>query len=57
MIEYDLLGHITGEILSQYDNKGFLRSCVYFLKKNSPTECNYKIHDKELLVVIWYLKE
>ena len=51
-MECDLSGYIIGGILSQYNNKRFLRPCVYFLKKNSSAECNYKIYDKELLVVI-----
>ena len=29
---------------------------VYYLKKYTPAENNYKIHNKELLVIIHYLK-
>ena len=28
----------------------------YYLKKNTPVKSNYKIYNKELLVVIHYLK-
>ena len=33
-----------------------LRPCAYFSRKNSPAECNYEIHDKELLAIISCLK-
>ena len=36
----------------QYSEEGVLHPCAYFLQKNSPTECNYKIHDKELLAIV-----
>ena len=29
---------------------------MYYLKKHTPTKSNYKIHNKELLVIIHYLK-
>ena len=29
---------------------------AYYLKKYTPVESNYKIHDKELLVIIRYLE-
>ena len=29
---------------------------VYYLKKHTPAKNNYKIHNKELLVIIRYLK-
>ena len=57
MLECDLLGYVVGGVLSQYDDEGVLRPCAYFLKKNNPHECNYKIYDKELLAVVRCLKE
>ncbi len=33
------------------------RLCVYYLKKNASAECNYEIYDKEMLIIIWCLKE
>ena len=56
-VETDLLGWATGGVLSQYNNDGMLRPCYFFSRKNSPAECNYGIHDKELLAIINYLKE
>ena len=52
VVECDSSGYTTRGVFLQYDGQGFLKSCVYFSKKNSPAECNYKIHDKELLAVI-----
>ena len=57
ILEADLSGYITENIFSQFNNKGVLRSCMYFSKKNSSAECNYEIHDKELLAVIHCLQE
>jgi len=33
------------------------RSCAYYLKKNTLTECNYKIYNKKMLTIIWCLKK
>ena len=44
-------------MLSQYDEEGVLRPCAYFSKKNNAHECNYEIHDKELLAVVRCLEE
>ena len=55
ILKADLSEYITENVLSQFDNKGVLRLYVYFLKKNSSVEYNYKIHDKELLTVIYCL--
>ena len=55
ILEADLSEYITEGVLFQFNNKGVLRLYVYFLKKNSLVECNYEIHDKELLIVIYYL--
>ena len=57
VVEADSSGWATGGVLSQYDNEGLLRPCAYFSKKNSPAECNYDIHDKELLAIICCLRE
>jgi hypothetical protein len=41
-----------GATLSQVDKKGRLRPVACFSRKLKPEECNYKIHDKELLAVV-----
>ena len=56
MVEADSSEWATGDVLSQYVND-VLCSCVYFSRKNSSVECNYKIHDKELLTIINCLKK
>lgn len=43
--------------LMQYNNNELLQSCAYFLKKNSSAECNYKIYNKEMLVIVCCLDE
>jgi hypothetical protein len=57
VVEADASSWATGGVLSQYDDNGDLRPCAYFSKKNLPAECNYEIHDKELLAVIRCLEE
>jgi hypothetical protein len=57
VIECDSSGYVTAGVLSQYDENRVLRPCAYFSKKNTPAECNYKIHDKELLAIIQGLEE
>ncbi|KAI1668835.1 hypothetical protein L13192_06294 [Pyrenophora tritici-repentis] len=56
-MECDSSGYVTAGVLSQYDENGILRPCAYFSRKNTPAECNYEIHDKELLAVIRGLEE
>ena len=56
MVECDSSGYIIESVLLQYDEQGFLKLYIYFLKKNSSVKCNYKIYNKKLLVVIYYLK-
>ena len=57
VLETDASGWATGGCLSQYDDSGCLRPVAYFSKKLSPVECNYNIHDKELLAIIRCLNE
>jgi len=57
VLETDASNWATGGVLSQYDDNGDLKPCAYFSRKNLPAECNYDIHDKELLAVIRCLEE
>jgi hypothetical protein len=34
-----------------------LCSCAYYSKKNSSTEYNYEIYNKEMLAIVQYLEE
>ena len=57
ILKADSLEYITKSILFQFNNKDVLKSCVYFLKKNSSVKCNYKIYNKKLLIVICCLQK
>ena len=48
---------VTGEVLSQPDSQGVLHPVAYFSTCMAPTECNYDIYDKELLVIIRAFEE
>ncbi|KAI0995604.1 Transposon Tf2-6 polyprotein [Podosphaera aphanis] len=52
VLETDCSGWAMGACLSQWDHEEKLRPIGYFSKKLSPAECNYDIHDKELLAII-----
>lgn len=57
VVEADCSGFVMGACLSQVDHTKSLRPVAYFSRKLTPAECNYKIHDKELLAVISALQE
>jgi hypothetical protein len=57
VVETDSSGYVVGGTLSQYDEHGVLRPVAYFSKKSNPHECNYEIHDKEMLAIIRCLEE
>ena len=52
LVETDSSGYVVGGVLQQYDKEGVLRPCAFYSQKNTPAECNYEIHDKELLAVV-----
>lgn len=57
ILEADCSGWAMGGCLSQYGLDGTLRPVAYLSKKLSPAECNYEIHDKELLAIIRCMEE
>jgi hypothetical protein len=57
VVETDSSRYNVGGVLSQIDDKGILRPCAYYLKKNAPAKCNYQIYDKELLAIVRCLEE
>jgi predicted aspartyl protease len=57
VVEADSSGWASGGVLMQYDDNDVLRPCAFLSKKNTPAECNYQIHDKELLAIIRCLQE
>lgn len=57
-LEPDASGWATGGVLSQFDQKSQLwRPTAFFSARHSPAECNYDIHDKELLAIVKCVKE
>ena len=52
VVEADCSGWALGGCLSQRDARGRLRPVAYYSQRLSGAECNYDIHDKELLAVI-----
>ena len=55
-IEVDVLGFAIGEVLlMKYEDEKW-RLVAYILKLLNKAKRNYKIHDKEMLVIIWCLE-
>lgn len=57
IVECDSSRRAIGAVMLQENNKGILRIVAYLLRKLLAYKANYLIHDKELLVVIYYLRE
>src|SRR5258707_9793557 len=56
-LECDASNFATGAILSQQQEDGLFHPIGFMLKSFSNTEWNYKIHDKEMLAIMWELEE
>ena len=57
-IEADSSDFATGVVLSQIcPADGKWHPVAFFSKSLSPVECNYEIHDKEMLAIIQALQE
>jgi len=56
-LEPDASGWATGGVLSQKDEISGWRPIAFFSAKHNPAECNYDIHDKELLAIVKCMKE
>jgi hypothetical protein len=56
VVEADASGFAIGACLSQHDAVGRLRPVAYYSRRLSPAECNYEIHDRELLAIITALQ-
>ena len=52
ILEIDSFNYVNDEVLSQYDDKDVLHLIVFYNKNMSSAECNYKIYDKKLLIII-----
>jgi len=56
-IETDTSDCAIGAICSQPDIKGILHPVAYYSRKLKDPECNYNIHDKELLAIVNALRK
>ncbi len=61
ILEINSFNYVNDEVLSQYDDEDVLHSIVFYSKNMSSAECNYKIYDKKLLIIIrafehWWLE-
>ncbi len=56
ILKTNFLNYVNNEVLSQYDDEDILHSMIFYSKNIILTECNYKIYDKELLIIICCLK-
>jgi len=57
LVETDASQYVCSGILSQQDEDGKWRPIAYRSKTMKPAECNYDVHDKELLAIVQALKE
>ncbi len=53
ILEINSFNYVNDEVLSQYDDEDVLHSIIFYSKNMSSAECNYKIYDKKLLIIIW----
>jgi len=51
-IETEASDYAIGSICSQPNGKGILHPIAYYSRKLKDPQCNYDIHDKELLVIV-----
>ena len=56
-IETDASNGVVAGVLSQLHSDGEWHSVAYFSKTMAPAECNYEIHDKEMLAIIRSLSQ
>ena len=57
MLETDASDGVVGGILSQLHPDGEWHPVAFFSKTMAPAECNYEIHDKEMLAIIRSLSQ
>jgi len=57
VVETDATDFVSATVLSQFNDEGNLHPVAFFSNKHSPTECNYEIHDKELMAIVRAFEE
>ncbi len=56
ILKTNFLNYVNDEVLSQYDDEDILHSMIFYSKNMIFAKYNYKIYDKELLIIICCLK-
>ena len=56
-VEMDASDKALGDILLQQDDEGHWHPIAYYSRKLIPAECNYEVHDKELLAIVDSFKQ
>ena len=57
VIKINISDYVSEGILSQYNENEVLHSVAYFSKKHNSAKCNYKIYNKEFIIIIYVFKE
>ena len=57
VIKTDSSNYALGGVLSQYNKNGKLYPVAFLSRKLAPAELNYKIYNKELLIIIRCFKQ
>ena len=57
IMETDASKYVTAGIISRIRDDGFVRPIAFRSKSRSKSECNYDVHDKELLAIILALED
>ncbi len=57
VIEINASNYVFEDIFSQYDENKILHSVAYFSKKHNSVKCNYKIYDKEFMIIVCAFKK
>jgi len=57
VIKINALNYVFEDILFQYDENEIFHLVAYFSKKHNSIECNYKIYDKELMIIVYAFKK
>ncbi len=56
ILKMNFLNYVNNEVLSQYNDEDILHLMIFYKKNMIFAKCNYKIYDKELLIIIHCLK-
>jgi RNase H-like domain found in reverse transcriptase len=52
ILEIDVFNYTIGMCISQSNLEGWLQPITFYLQKMIPIELNYKIYNKELLIIV-----